>query len=675
MFGNTGPFSYSRGFPQEDFPQQRRPFQQDEPQGSPLQRNGMSRPSGRSIYMQRKEYSEVLNKQPDSFQVRVEHLFTCELDGQEVRTADNCVAKLVQLDAKGRLWPQDMIMELRGPYLLLSDIETKAELESVSLMSIMETKAVLDSCAYNSLLAVTVQERSRRFPQVFLFQCEETGAELIKTDLDKAVQREGGGGRGGGHLSPHREPADIRNNLDRHNPGSFRLAGPRPMQQEETLPSPDYSASQQFRREPGSMPPQQAYTPQQETSPYAELPDMQSSPQMAPDGSDTERNMEILNHVITDLEVFINKIGAAANAPSQQDKNKKKKKKSNTNAPASNLPHWDEYVTCLQKVKYGFNLLAKLDGVLINPSAPEFVHIFATHLGMMVPLYPADLPPTVVSPLLTPKALNLLNQTLTIEEKRMWRSLGDCWSVPRSEWPDANVPPYIPEFYDGWQPPAPSHTLPVPPRQNDPISRSNSQRFQSSRPGAPTNDSQSYSPRAMQQVLASNGPWSPPPPVRPTEPPLYMRVIYNFVARNNQELTVMKDEVIQVVQKSRPWWLVRNSRNEEGNVPPNVLEPVDNAGSMEDRTSASQWDSRGPATLNMSSSPAEVKAWLEYKGFSRITVSSLGVLSGKLLLGMSKEEIRTVCPEEAGKVFFHLQGVKSSLALASEPSAMYNGRY
>lgn len=34
--------------------------------------------------------------------------------------------------------------------------------------------------------------------------------------------------------------------------------------------------------------------------------------------------------------------------------------------------------------------------------------------------------------------------------------------------------------------------------------------------------------------------------------------------------------------------------------------------------SASQWDSRGPVTLNMNSSPAEVKAWLEYKGFSRM---------------------------------------------------------
>lgn len=38
---------------------------------------------------------------------------------------DDCVAKLKNLDAKGRLWPQEMIMEVQGPYLLLNDIETK----------------------------------------------------------------------------------------------------------------------------------------------------------------------------------------------------------------------------------------------------------------------------------------------------------------------------------------------------------------------------------------------------------------------------------------------------------------------------------------------------------------------------------------------------------------------
>lgn len=54
-----------------------------------------------------------------------QHLFTCEIDGQEVKTVDDCVAKLKNLDAKGRLWHQEMIMEVQGPYLLLNDIETK----------------------------------------------------------------------------------------------------------------------------------------------------------------------------------------------------------------------------------------------------------------------------------------------------------------------------------------------------------------------------------------------------------------------------------------------------------------------------------------------------------------------------------------------------------------------
>ena len=38
----------------------------------------------------------------------------------------------------------------------------------------------------------------------------------------------------------------------------------------------------------------------------------------------------------------------------------------------------------------------------------------------------------------------------------------------------------------------------------------------------------------------------------------------------------------QVIQKSKQWWLVRNTRGQEGNVPQNVLEPVSSNGPMED---------------------------------------------------------------------------------------------
>uniref|UniRef100_A0A3Q3CZG9 PTB domain-containing protein n=1 Tax=Haplochromis burtoni TaxID=8153 RepID=A0A3Q3CZG9_HAPBU len=180
-------FFFFRGFTSEDLPP-RRAFQQDEIRESPLRRSDSTRPSGRSIYSMSRHYN---------------HLFTCEIDGQEVKTVDDCMAKLKNLDAKGRLWPQEMIMEVQGPYLLLNDIETKTELDLVPLSCIVQIKAVLDSCDFNSLLAITVQEPDDNcnvdFSSCLLYQ-----ADLIKSDLDKAVQR------GGGNLDQHREPPDVR---------------------------------------------------------------------------------------------------------------------------------------------------------------------------------------------------------------------------------------------------------------------------------------------------------------------------------------------------------------------------------------------------------------------------------------------------------------------------------
>ncbi|XP_056278434.1 epidermal growth factor receptor kinase substrate 8-like protein 3b [Pseudoliparis swirei] len=640
MFGNTGPFSYSpRGFSPEDLPQ-RSAFKQDDFKVAPLQRN-ISRPSGKSIYMQRKEYSEALNKHPDNFHVRVEHLFTCELDGQEVKTVDDCLAKLKRLDAKGRLWPQQMIMEVQRGYLLLSDIETKSALDSMPLSCILQTKAVLDSCAYNSVLTVTVQERNKRIPQVFMFQCEETGAVLVKSDLDKVVRK------GGDAAEPRRDQSDIRTDLEniigQHGPGNFRQPGPRPVQQARTPPPPDHPAPQWRSRQTENMPPPHVDARQEATMYQADLHELHISSEVAVQ-TDTERNTDILNHVINDLEIFIDKVCAAANASALPQEAKKKnnafkmKKKTKNNAPTFSLPLWDEYVSYLQKVKYGFNLLGQLEGTLSSPTAPDYVHIFFTSLDAILPRYPADLPPTVLSPLLTEAALQLLSQVVDPEEDLLWRSLGDSWNLPRSRWPDDDVPFYIPQFYDGWQPPAPTSMPSSLPYENSPMSPSDSQRF---------------------------------PPGGPREPPLYMRVIYDFTARNNQELSMMKGDVVQVVQKSKQWWLVSNARDEEGHVPQNVLEPMKSEGPMEELLR----DNRGPVTLNMTSTPSEVKAWLQYKGFNKITATSLGVLTGKLLLGMTKDEIRMVCPEEGGKVFFQLQAIKSAIALASERSSLNHGRY
>lgn len=55
----------------------------------------------------------------------LQHLFTCDLDGREVRDVNDCVERLKLLDGMGRVWGQDMVLEVRDGNLLLTDIETK----------------------------------------------------------------------------------------------------------------------------------------------------------------------------------------------------------------------------------------------------------------------------------------------------------------------------------------------------------------------------------------------------------------------------------------------------------------------------------------------------------------------------------------------------------------------
>ncbi|KAG8536201.1 hypothetical protein GDO81_026912 [Engystomops pustulosus] len=66
----------------------------------------------------------------------------------------------------------------------------------------------------------------------------------------------------------------------------------------------------------------------------------------------------------------------------------------------------------------------------------------------------AELAHSVLSPLLMKDAIDFLNFVLNEEEKKLWLSLGDTWSKSRMEWPtDQFIPPYIPRFRNGWEPP------------------------------------------------------------------------------------------------------------------------------------------------------------------------------------------------------------------------------
>merc|ERR1712002_183206 len=103
-----------------------------------------------------------------------------------------------------------------------------------------------------------------------MFQCEETGAELIKSDMDNIIQN------GGGQVEPRREQSDIRSNLENiigQHTSSFRQVGPRPVQRERTPPPPPDLLAPQWgnNREPESMPIPRVHLPQEDLMHHPDL--------------------------------------------------------------------------------------------------------------------------------------------------------------------------------------------------------------------------------------------------------------------------------------------------------------------------------------------------------------------------------------------------------------------
>ncbi|CAG07511.1 unnamed protein product [Tetraodon nigroviridis] len=554
------------------------------------------------------------------------------------------MAKLKRLDGKGRLWPQQMIMEVHRGYLLLSDIETK-------------TKAVLDSCAYNSVLTITVDERNKRSPQVYMFQCEETGvrgagplwnqldqpfqlspsfsvpcsqAEVIKADLDKVLDYRGAPADDEDEdvgVEPRTAQPDIkyawtqaeppRINLENIMRKHFRQPEPYIMPREKSPPPlPDLPPPQWREAGTEMLPPLRPYSPQDYPEPSLDFQDPGHSsavPSLAQ--MDSSNNTEIFNHILDDIEIFLNKIGEATAAQEERSQKKKgfmKKRKSKSSSPDS--PSGGG---------------AQLDGVLSSPSPSDFVHILFSGLAMV---QLARRHPTVRA-----SVLRRLAATYPCPASLPEPQLPTVLQEQLSELPGAacegraaaavNVVPAARRRV--FLLPLTSFCFYMFQLQRAPPVRARHLRLHGQeRPRAERHQGR----RGPGEAGGSAA-----------------------VRGSAHHLRLSK----QVVKRSNHWWLIRN-RGEEGSVPQNVLELMGSSSSPVEE----QWSPRGAVTLDMNSTPPEVKAWLEHKGFSRITVNTLGVLTGKLLLGMTKEEIRTVCPEEGSKVFFQLQTTKSAMAVS-----------
>lgn len=624
MLQGSSPFGWSSGYPES----LRSSVTALDDASSDLP--GLSRPSAKSIYNQRKEYADSINRQMHQFQHRVEHLFTCELDGQQLCDVNDCLERLKYLDATGRVWGQDVLLEVQDGALLLADIETKEVLESWPLSSVLDLKAVLDERVYDSLLTVSIQERGSRAVSVFLFQSESLRADYLKKDLERLLQN-----KRDDHRLTNGSKATVGNVTQRNS----RRASPPPQLILQKPPEP--WAASDYDESPVPTPPtsrnNSTYVKVVAPPPHTEEPPIKPDPPPPQPYTERERNVDILNHLINDIEAFASQLTAVA--PKMDKKKKKKKRKA-----VKGMPSEEQFSICLRKIKMAFNLLASLQGKINNPSAAELVHCLFSILDLVVFHCNEDLPPSIVAPLFEPECVIFLSEEATPEEDHLWQSLGDAWNIPSTKWPedDDDIPTYTPVFEDGWEPPAIRNPEP-----------------------SVTNTNVNTSKREPAQVPVTRQMSNrlPPEPEDSLEelPASFMRAVFDFTARNPRELSISKGEQLQLLDMSKQWWKVKNEKGQIGYVPNNMLLPPQ----QQDKP-----ETPSAPTLTRKSRPEEVRAWLEHKGFSKITVRCLGGVSGSMLLGMTRDELKTICPEEGGRVFYQLQNIKSALAMASEVRQM-----
>ncbi|NWU11171.1 EPS8 kinase, partial [Cephalopterus ornatus] len=776
--------------------------------GSPTfaqaEREQNSRTSAKALYEQRKNYArDSASSISETSQYHVEHLTTFVLDRKEAMiTVDDGIRKLKLLDAKGKVWTQDMILQVDDKAVSLVDLESKNELENFPLSTIQHCQAVMNACNYNSILALVCKEPTQNKPDLHLFQCDEIKASFIHEDIESAISDSKSGKQ-----KKRLETLRMISKADSAIPPPPRAPAPVPP---GTITQVDVrsrvAAWSAWAAEQGDFEKHRQYHEHEET---AEM--------MA---ARIDRDVQILNHILDDIEYFVTKLQKAAEAFAELSK-RKKSKKSKKKGPGEGVltlrakpPPPDEFVDCFQKFKHGFNLLAKLKFHIQNPSAADLVHFLFTPLQMVVQTTGGpELAGTVLSPLLTKDTIDFLRYTVTGEEGQLWMSLGDTWTKARADWPkDHFIPPYVPRFRNGWEPPllnfmgAPkeqelNHLAESVANVAEQQRKQEMKRMSAEPPGVPD-----YPPSdgyAFSNTVYKRGPLLDQGAAvaafkqtvsrhvdrnyeahNKAQSKKYAKCKYEFMARNNSELSVVKEEIVEILDDRKQWWKVQNRSGSTGFVPNNILDPLRNqeggqgwpepvytrtiqkqrtdyAGKQSDpvpatpsppptpapvpvavplppsapapipvpvpkapaavsRQSSTSSDSGGSVArdtqrqkqipvdrrksqmeevqdelvhrltigrsaaqrkfhvprpnipvvnITYDSSPEDVKAWLQSKGFNPVTVNSLGVLTGAQLFSLNKEELRTVCPE-GSRVYSQITVQKSALEANSGSSEL-----
>nr|KAF6267946.1 EPS8 like 2 [Pipistrellus kuhlii] len=683
--------------------------------------------SAKDLFEQRKKYSNSNVIMHETSQYHVQHLATFIMDKSEaIVSVEDAVRKLVQLSAKEKIWAQEMLLQVNDQALRLLDMETQPvfeprlglmavargawvsrpvpqeELENFPLPTVRHSQTVLNQLRYPSVLLLVCQDSEQSKPDIHFFHCDEVEAELVHEDIESALAD--------CRLGKKMRPQTLKGHQEKIRQ---RLSVLPPRQGPAPVPFQPFAQSSPPKNRVGPpVPPSEPGYRAQEAA--------DEEPPRAVLAQRIEKETQILNCALDDIEWFVARLQKAAEAFKQLNQRKKGKRKGKR-GPAEGVltlrarpPSEAEFVDCFQKTKLAINLLAKLQKHIQNPSAAELVHFLFGPLDLIVSTCGGpDIARSVHSPLLSRDAVGFLRGHLVPKEMALWDSLGEAWTRPRSEWPrEPQQLLYVPKFHSGWEPPL--DVLREAPWEVEGPAAPGAE------PSPPSPGRRSFRNSVKQSLVpepASPGDALPSPHAHrgyEATPAMakYVKVLYDFTARNANELSVLRDEVLEVLEDGHQWWKLRSRSGQAGYVPRNILDEVraEEAGAPHE-AGLKYWGPASPThklpssftgnkdelihhmdevndelvkkishikaqpqrhfrversqpvhlPLTYESGPDQVRAWLEAKAFSARIVDNLGILTGPQLFSLNKDELKKVCGEEGIRVYSQLTVQKAVL--------------
>ncbi|XP_063157271.1 epidermal growth factor receptor kinase substrate 8-like protein 1 [Candoia aspera] len=640
------------------------------------------KPSARAIYGE-KTYSNFIIM-ADVSQYAVNHLVTFSLGKEEDLTSvEDAVRKLCIMDRQGKIWVQEMLLQVNGSTIKLLDINSKEELENYGLAAVVHCEAVQPESRSRSLLLVMCQESTQLKPDIHFFECDQIGAEWIQQDINSAL-------------------LDFRSGGNAQRKEALRAA--------QNMLGNQAEKAQEILSQPSRQVPARTKITAPEQRDYSFI--------------HAEQDVELLNRVFDDVEAFVGKLQKCAEAFRVLNQ-RRRSPRGRHREPGEGLltirakpPSQEEFEDTLSKIKYSFSLLARLKPNIICPTSEELILTLFKPLKMIVESSGGvAFASGLRNPMMTLEAVTLMRGCLGEQEAELWHSLGDNWTKPRVDFPRDYAAPYNITFCSGWEPPV-LDAFGKP--WEDPVEMQHRHEERRTQQSAP--------------AIAANGCKRP-------ESKLVI-CTHNFTARNSSELSMLQGDILEVLEDSKKWWKVQNCYGQVGFVPYNILAPVlngDDSSIQNDkgtapingispiikktppqpvpktkclqpngvkRACAEGLDmdqskkehfntvneelvlrlangttgccktlhiSRTPDTdvpLDYNSNSDQVRTWLEAKEFSPLTVSAFGILNGAQLLSLQKHEFRAVSPEEGARVYSQVTIQKALLEGSGKTSEL-----